>query len=355
MKNEWGNVSQKISVDDLGKQDWTAPISQIRMNGEGRIGLLGYAGGAEGQIGANHIGVVPNDHALGQLSNRVGIPTRYSRKCAEKGHTDLLAANFNTWIKDLDEDTEGDKQWFLRGKNDMLRGVLTDKYSQLDNSFVFDALSHSLQNGDVVDVKNFDLNSKYLNFRMVFPELKVNIGTMLKKDEVMVGIHVTNSEVGASSLRIDSCLFRLVCTNGLIAKVGGESLMQQRHVHLTSREMENRVADAIDKALQIGDSVVDRFARSREIKVVNPLATLEKLARNQKYSNDFVDTIKNSFNSEPEDSAFGIINAFTHASQSLPFERRLEVETYAGKVMDDFLKTNTRNISPLDVDEDIWS
>jgi hypothetical protein len=355
MKQQWEKVNQNIAVDDLGKHDWTAPISQIRMNGEGRIGLLGFQAGSEGQIGMNHRGVVPNDHALGQLSNRVGIPTRYSRKCAEKGKTDLLAANFNTWIKDLDEDTEGDKQWFLRGKNDMLRGVLTDKYSQLDNSFVFEALSNSLQNGDVVDVKNFDLTSKYLNFRMVFPDLNVNIGTTIKPDNVMVGIHVTNSEVGASSLRIDSCLFRLVCTNGLIAKVGGESLMQQRHVHLTSREMENRVADAIDKALQMGDSVVDRFARSREIAVIDPMKTLERLARSQKYSNDFVDNLKNSFNTEPDPSAFGIINAFTHASQSLPFERRLEVETYAGKVMDDFLKTNTRNISPLDIDDDIWS
>lgn len=337
MKTQWNDVSSKIVLDDVGKVDWTAPISQIRMNGEGRIGLLGLTHGSEQQLGFSRAGVTPDEHALSQLSSRLGIPSRYAKKVMES-EPKLLATHVNHWLERLDEDTEGDKSWLLRGKRDSLRAVLTDKYTQLDNNFVFDALSNNLQGGDVVDVKNFDLSSKYMNFRMVFPDLKVNIGTSLKKDDVMVGIHVVNSEVGASSLRIESCLFRLVCTNGLIARVGGDSLMAQRHVHLTAGEMQNRVADAIDKALQVGDQLVDRFARSREINVKNPLATLEKLAKSQKYSNQFVDTLKSSFNSEPGDSAFEIVNAFTHASQSLPFDRRLEVETFAGKVLDDFLK-----------------
>jgi hypothetical protein len=342
MNKQWGDVSNKITLDDIGKQDWTIPVSSIRMNRNGMLGDMRFSSGTHNQIGENHAGVQLDDHALSQLSSRLGIPARYAKKCIENDPW-LLSSHVNHWIKDMEEDREGDRSWLLRTKRDTLRGVLTDKYSQLDNNFVFNALSNSLQNGDVVDVKNFNLDSKYLNFRMVFPDLKANIGTTINKDDVMVGIHVTNSEVGASSLRIESCLFRLVCSNGMIARVGGESLMQQRHVHLTTNEMENRVADAIDKALQVGDGLIDRFARSRDVKVNNPLETLEKLAKKQKYSNKFVDTLKNSFNSEPGDSAFEIVNAFTHASKTLPFENRLEVETFAGKVMDDYLKQDTRS------------
>jgi Domain of unknown function (DUF932) len=342
MKQAWQEVANKIDFDDQGKKDWTVPVSQVRMNNMGVIGLRNHDKGTPGQIGINHLGMMPDDHALGQLASRVGIPVRYARKCAEEDGK-LLANHFNYWMDQMEEDQEGDKQWLLRGKQDTLRGVLTDKYSQLDNNFVFKGLGYALQNGDVVDVKNFDLNSKYMNFRAVFPELSVNIGTDLKKDDVMVGIHVTNSEVGASSLRIESCLFRLVCSNGLVARVGGQALMQQRHVHLTTYEMQNRVADAIDKALQAGDQIIDRFARTKEIQVPNPLKTLENLAKKQKYSDKFTDTLKNSFNSEPGDSAFHVVNAMTHASQTLPFENRLEVETFAGKVMDDFLMGGNSN------------
>jgi hypothetical protein len=219
-----------------------------------------------------------------------------------------------------------------------------------------DALGTNLMNGAIVDVKNFDLNSKYLNLRLMFPNLTHNIGTDIKKDDVMVGIHITNSEVGSSSLRIDSCLFRLVCSNGLIARVGGDSLMQQRHVHLTRGEMENRVADAISQALEAGDGIIEDFARTKEIRVPNVLKTLEKLSKGQKYSDAFTDTLRSSFNSEPGDSAFHLVNAFTHASQTLPFERRLEVETYAGKLMNDFLVRNNKKPALVQqtVDEDTF-
>lgn len=331
MKKQWQEVQTRILADDVGKQDFVLPLKDIKLT----------RGTVTSVTDMDFPYLSPDDHALGQLSSRVGIPVRYARKCMESNKS-MLDSHFNYWINKLDEDTEGAKSWLLRAKRDTLRGVLTDKYSQLDNEFVFDALGVALQKGEIVDVKNFDLTSKLLNFRVVFPDLTMNIGTLQKPDNVMVGIHIVNSEVGASSLRIESCLFRQVCTNGLVVKVGDGALMQQRHVHLTTKEMENRVVDAIDKALQAGDSLIDKFARTRDIKVANPISRLEKLAKNQKYSNKFTDTLKNSFNSEPGDTAFHIINAFTHASQTLPFENRLEVETFAGNVMESFLNNKER-------------
>lgn len=357
MKIAWNEVQEQIKHDDQGKMDWTVPIENVRMNGQGIVGDNRFGVGITDQLGLGMNGLTPNEHALGQLASRVGIPARYAKKCYDQDPK-LLAGHFNYWTEQLVEDSEKDKQWFLRGKGDELRAVLSDRYSQLDNSFVFEALGHSLHNGSMVDVKNFDLNSKYLNFRVVFPDLSANVGTSINRDDVMVGIHVTNSEVGSSSLRIDSCLFRLVCSNGMIARVGGDSLMQQRHVHLTRQEMENRVADAIGQAMKVGDGLIEKFARTREVTVSNPMKVLEDLAKKQKYSEQFTDTLKSSFNSEPGESAFHIVNAFTHASKSLPFDRRVEVETFAGKVMDNFL--DIKNVQPkkrgggfLDSSEDL--
>lgn len=337
MQKEWSQVAERITQDDRGKQDWYVPVNQVRMNSKGIIGDKRFTSGVSNQVGLSMEGMFPNDHALSQLSSRVGIPSRYARKCMD-ADPKLLANHFNHWMEGMEQDTEGDRQWLLRGKVDELRGVLTDKYSQLDNRFIFDTLGTALDNGGVVDVKNFDLTSKYLNLRLVFPSLTSNIGTIQNKDDVMVGIHITNSEVGSATLRIDSCLFRLVCSNGMIARVGGESLMEQRHIHLSNREIENRVVEAVSEGMELGDLFVNKFAMTKDIQVKNPLDVLNRLAKNQKYSREFTDTLKSSFNTEPDSNAFGIVNALTRASQVLPFDRRLEVETFAGVVMDDYLK-----------------
>ena len=344
MTTQWQEVMNKIEYDDLGKADYTVPVRHVRMNKDGFIGdkRFGYVAG---QLGESLNGLAPNEHALSQFASRLGIPAKYAKKCFDE-NPHMIASHFNYWLDTLEEDDK-DKQFFLRAKADTLRAVLTDKYAQLDNSFVFDALGANLQNGSVVDVKNFNLSDKYLNLRLMFPDLTSNIGTSINKDNVMVGIHITNSEVGSSSLRIDSCLFRLVCSNGLIARVGGESLMKQRHVHLSRNEMENRVADAISESLKQGDGLLEDFARTKEITVKNPMKVLEELAKKQKYSDAFTDTLKSSFNSEPGNDAFHIVNAFTHASQSLPFDRRVEVETFAGKVMHDYLGNGNR--LPVDI------
>lgn len=332
MNKQWSTVAERIAHDDAGKVDFISPIREVAMSNTGHIIFPTGNTMREQTFGK----LIPNDHALGQLASRVGIPSRYARKCFEEDPS-LLEPHFNHWKEKVVEDVEGDKGWLLRAKGDMLRGVLSDRYSKLDNEFIFGALGSTLANGDVVDVKNFDLNDKYLNLRLVFPQLTHNIGTSIKRDDVMVGIHVTNSEVGSSSLRIDSCLFRLVCTNGLIARVGGESLMQQRHVHLTNREMQNRVADAISEALRAGDGIVETFAKSREVKVESPLDVLRDLAKKEKYSKDFTDHLEGSFHVESGETAFHVVNALTLASQKLPMERRLEVEKTAGRVLHNFV------------------
>lgn len=330
MKTEWKQVAEKIREDDFGKADITVPTTNLNMTTHGRFGNTfdGF--------------LMPDEHALGQIASRLGIPTKYARKMMEHS-PELLAENVNHWLWKMNVEAEREKKWLLRTKGEGLRAVLTDKYTELDNHFVFNLLSNALENGEVVDIKNFDLNSKYLNFRAVFPDLKADIGSVFQKDEVMVGIHVTNSEVGASSLRIHACLWRQICSNGMIAPVGGSEsggLLIQRHAGLTTREMQGRVIDAINESMLAGDGLIEQFARTKDIKIEKPMDVLKKLAQDKKYTNKFTDDLISSYHTEPDASAFGIVNAMTRASQTLPFEQRLEVETDAGKVMNNFLKRN---------------
>ncbi|NCB03486.1 MAG: hypothetical protein EOM67_15235, partial [Spirochaetia bacterium] len=40
-------------------------------------------------------------HALSQLCNKIGIPTRYIEKCLNEGYTDLAAENINQWLSNF--------------------------------------------------------------------------------------------------------------------------------------------------------------------------------------------------------------------------------------------------------------
>lgn len=326
-ERKWNDVLAVVQNDDIGKKDFTITPRDLIMTGSGAI--------AEDKFMPSTLinNLYPNDYALGQLATRLGVPVKYAKKLMEQS-PQLLAENINYWLREQPED----KDWMLRSKGRELRGLLSDKYVQLDNSFVFNMLNNVLDSGSAVRISNFDLSPTHFNVRLLFPQLNVNIGSLQNRDDVFVGVHITNSEVGASSLRIDSCIYRLVCENGMVSRINGESLMMQRHIHLTQNEMEGRVSEAIGKAMKIGDGIVDNFARSKDIAVENPMKMLEELSKKEKYSKKFEDTLKSSLNSEYGESLFHVVNAMTHASQSLPFDQRLEVEVQAGKVLERGLK-----------------
>jgi hypothetical protein len=344
----WGEIKQQIAFDDQGKHDITVPIDHVRMNDTGEIfnRILSQSDSGVFNIGATQVpgALRPNEHALGQLFGRVGIPAQYGRKVYNEAPA-MIADHVNYWLEMYklpgmeDGDTLEGRNWLLRAKNNMMRAVLTDSYTQLDNEFAFSALGSALEDGTAVKLQGMMLDDRYLNSRMTFPDMKVNLGTIQKPDWVFVGLHFKNSEVGCSSIVIDACLWRQVCSNGMIVRVKdsetdlASAFLQQRHSRIGRNELQNRVADAIGKAIQGGDSAIDAFARSREIKVESPLEVIKRLSKNQKYSQAFTDSVQNSFQSEPGETAFNVANAFTHAAQNLPIERRLEVETFAGNWM----------------------
>jgi hypothetical protein len=70
------------------------------------------------------------------MCGRLGIPTAYFRRCP----LDLQDAQFNIWARHHDRfESNGSngrashERWLLRVKNDTLRGVLSDRYTRLDN------------------------------------------------------------------------------------------------------------------------------------------------------------------------------------------------------------------------------
>ena len=93
------------------------------------------------------------------------------------------------------------------------RALCSNRYKRIDNDVV---ANHSLNKlMDLgLDIKYSHYDRDTLNITAVNPKLE---GEVTKGDVVQSGVTITNSEIGSGSLIIQPFIYRLVCTNGMVA------------------------------------------------------------------------------------------------------------------------------------------
>ena len=66
----------------------------------------------------------------------------------------------------------------------------------------------------------------------------------------------------------------------------------------------------------------------------NPLEVIRKLAEDRQLSQKFTDQVVSGYLAEPEATRFGVINAFTRAAQGLAPIQLVEMERFAGTLLE---------------------
>ena len=107
------------------------------------------------------------------------------------------------------------------------RAFLSSRYRRLDNELLVSHVLPALSEHEI-DLKQstFSINPTNLYMKIVFPRVQ---GEVRVDDIVQSGVLITNSEVGVGMLRVTPLIFRLVCTNGMVAP---ESVHQFKRTHL---------------------------------------------------------------------------------------------------------------------------
>jgi hypothetical protein len=125
---------------------------------------------------------------------------------------ELVAHNLNFWIN-----KNKNRKLMIRtredGTNNTARAIMSDRYKRIDNDVVVNHSLNKLMDMNA-DLKYAHYDGDYLNITAVTPKLE---GEVEKDDIVQGGITITNSEVGGGSLIIQPFIYRLVCTNGMVA------------------------------------------------------------------------------------------------------------------------------------------
>jgi hypothetical protein len=138
----------------------------------------------------------------------------------------------------------------------------------------------------------------------------------------------TNGHTGA----VEPFVFRKPCTNDHI--VSQEKSFRHAHIHLTEYEMTRRMAEAVSQGFQLSSDLLSSFLKTREEPVEDPVETIKRIAESRKFSQKLTDEVVSSYLIEPDANRFGVINAFTNAAQKLPPLQRIEMERFAGTLLE---------------------
>ena len=151
------------------------------------------------------------DHSLNQLCGRLEIGTRYISKCLPVSQ-ELVNHNLNFWIKNNKQ-----KELMLRTYDkepvNELRAIMSNRYKRIDSDVVANSTLNKLMDMNA-ELKYSHYDRDTMNITAVLPKLE---GEVVEGDFVQGGITITNSEIGGGSLVIKPFIYRLVCTNGMVA------------------------------------------------------------------------------------------------------------------------------------------
>ena len=323
-------VRERVLKDALDKWDALTPLREVRLH-QGRVWC---PEAAQSDFGAGFLS--PTPWATSQFCQRLGMPTAYFRRCPPA----LQDLQFNHWAGSQPEpetpsadniDSEGGR-WLLRAKGDVLRGVLSERYAPLDNDCLIECLAALLPRSFAVDW--FELGDTSLHLRLVDSRHTRRVAA---GDDIMVGCHIGNSEVGRRAVTVDALVYRLVCQNGLIRLVKGKSLLYQRHLSLSAPRFQEVLHGAILGALEAATAFLDQLQEASRTPVLDVPATLALLAHQESLSNSFLARMELSLKSEPasqQETVWGVINGLTQASKGLSADDRYAMETLAGRLIE---------------------
>jgi hypothetical protein len=193
-------LAQELERQRAAKRDYLAPTRDLAFapatSGTG-ISLAASAAMPE------H-GLTPWAHS--QLAQYAGIPKPYYDRMLNEDPA-LCAANINSWLHRKNETR------MLRTLDNNIRAILSRRYRPLDNYDLVESAIPILQEAGA-KVESCQITETRLYLKAVTPRVS---GEVSKGDICYPGVVISNSELGNGALKIEQMVYRLVCSNGMIA------------------------------------------------------------------------------------------------------------------------------------------
>ena len=155
-----------------------------------------------------------NENAHRQLGLQLKIPAPYYERMRAE-NPGLLMANVNGWFQQ-----SPDTRRMVRTLDGTARAILSDRYRRIDNYEVAQTVLPIISEMQGARIESCELTDTRMYIKVVNERIQTEV---VPGDIVQAGILISNSEVGMGSVSVKPLIYRLVCTNGMVADVGVES------------------------------------------------------------------------------------------------------------------------------------
>lgn len=305
---------QKYCEDEL-----IVPKDQLFINDE----IMG-----EIDVEGNRKGYHFSQYSMAQLCNKLGIPTRYITKCMDSEKEQLARYNLDSWLAEMD------KPVLVRTYKNMIRGILSDRYSTFDTPEIIKVLQRTIPS-DFNQVQSHFLTPERFHLRLI-RDTKLNIGG----EDLYAGIQIDSSDVGRSTLVAQFFVFKSSCTNGMVfGKIGGE-IFRQKHIGITTEDFEKGLEENLDiiEPLVAKAEKMISLAKESTISKEQFKDTFEMIKNQSKMSDEaldkVIDLVEEKYSREGSYDMWGISNGITEVAQNYTLERRIELEKFAGSLVE---------------------
>lgn len=331
-------LAMELDRQQAVKKDMIVDMGALSMDPGGTGLALQVTGGSM----AAQYGI--NDIAHRQIGQTLKIPALYYDRMRTE-YPELLAQNVNGWFA-----RTPDTKRMLRTMDGTARALLSDRYRRIDNFEVASAVLPIISGMDGASVESCELTESRMYLKVVNPRVTAEVK---KGDIVQAGIIISNSEVGMGSVNVSPLVYRLVCSNGMIAQDGA---VRKYHVGRANEGGEdfsiyrNETIEADDKAflMKLEDSVKAAVNQARFAAIVDKMREATEATMEAKVVPQVVELASKEYGiTEAEGkgilghliaggdlSLYGLANAVTRQAQDVEsYDRSTELEATGYKII----------------------
>ncbi|PEF30378.1 hypothetical protein CON39_11955 [Bacillus thuringiensis] len=329
---KFNKILDSLEAEDKRKEDIMSPINSLRVSPD-----FTFESEDLGKIRMT-------EHAFGQLCQQVynyNLPAEYFKNLFKES-PERFAEQLNYHL--INGKATERKFRTVRdevGGQSEIRGIVSQSYIPYDNLDALRIFMDTARDLPNYDLKDVHMDDKMMFLRFIFPETEKNFGRSFdgQDDRNFIALDLINSEVGFTSIVANPSIYRLICTNGLVAKQAEYGFYKQRHMHVDPHKVNEDLRKSIVHGVETGKDILHKFEKARQITVENPYELITDYGKRKAMSEKMLRTVRTNYDIEADKSLFGIVNSFTRTARDIKsLERRLEIEKYASRIMDKELK-----------------
>lgn len=274
----------------------------------------------------------PTEYAFEQLCSKVGFPVNLYKKQKQIHENQLANKNINTHMAHYSG------KLMIRTYKNIIRGILSERYTSFDADKIVKMLADAIEANTVVPVSELGINGYINNYERLHIRLINKTPLNINGQTVYAGLTINTSDVGMAKISVKFYLYNSLSSNGVCIDKFRTELFEEKHIHISEKEIKDRLAQAFKNFPGIMNNAKIYIQNAENFELTNSMlfdeeSSLNKMLRkffnlNQKDIKGIIQIAENN----PK-NLWGYVSSFSEYAKTQSFEKRLEMERSAGKLL----------------------